>query len=65
MDVGEYDDHATLGGSGPNFLAANRRFRDALLAKGYRVTYTEIPQGQHAPQYWMKTLPAGIVELLK
>lgn len=65
MDVGEYEDHATLGGSGPNFLAANRRFRDALLAKGYRVTYAEIPQGQHAPQYWMKTLPAGIVELLK
>jgi len=65
MDVGEYEDHATLGGSGPNFLAANRRFRDALLANGYRVTYAEIPQGQHAPQYWMKTLPAGIVELLK
>ena len=65
MDVGEYEDHATLGGSGPNFLAANRRFRDALLAKGYGVTYAEIPQGQHAPQYWMKTLPAGIVELLK
>jgi enterochelin esterase-like enzyme len=65
MDVGEYEDHATLGGSGPNFLAANRRFRDALLAKGYRVTYAEIPQGQHAPQYWMKTLPVGIVELLK
>jgi len=65
MDVGEYEDHATLGGSGPNFLAANRRLRDALLAKGYRVTYAEIPQGQHAPQYWMKTLPAGIVELLK
>jgi enterochelin esterase-like enzyme len=65
MDVGEYEDHATLGGSGPNFLAANRRFRDTLLAKGYRVTYAEIPQGQHAPQYWMKALPAGIVELLK
>jgi enterochelin esterase-like enzyme len=65
MDVGEYEDHATLGGSGPNFLAANRRLRDALLAKGYRVTYAETPQGQHAPQYWMKTLPAGLVELLK
>jgi len=65
MDVGEYEDHATLGGSGPNFLAANRRLRDALLAKGYRVTYAEIPQGQHAPQYWMKALPAGLVELLK
>jgi len=65
MDVGEYEDHATLGGSGPNFLAANRRFRDALLAKGYRVSYSEVPAGQHAPQYWMKTLPAALVELLK
>ena len=65
MDVGEYEDHPTLGGSGPNFLAANRRFRDALLAKGYRVQYAEVPGGQHAPQYWMKTLPAALVELLK
>ena len=64
MDVGEYEDHATLGGSGPNFLAANRRFRDALLAKGYRVRYVEVPKGQHAPQYWMQTLPSGLVELL-
>jgi len=64
MDVGEYEDHATLGGSGPNFLAASRRFRDALLAKGYRVKYVEVPKGMHAPQYWMQTLPAAIVELL-
>jgi enterochelin esterase family protein len=65
MDVGEYEDHATLGGSGPNFLAANRRLRDALLAKGYRVTYVEIPKGMHAPQYWMTTLPSGILELFR
>lgn len=65
MDVGELEDHATLGGSGPNFLAANRRFRDALLAKGYRVHYVEVPGGMHAPQYWMKNLPNGILELQK
>jgi len=65
MDVGEYEDHATLGGSGPNFLEANRRFRDALLAKGYQVNYAEVLAGQHAPQYWMRTLPSALVELLK
>jgi enterochelin esterase family protein len=63
LDVGELEDHATLGGSGPNFRDANRRFRDALKAKGYHVTYAEIPGGQHAPQYWMTRLPVGIVAL--
>jgi len=63
MDVGAGEDHPTLGGRGPNFLGANRRLRDALLAKGYDVTYTEVPGGQHAPQYWMLRLPDGIVGL--
>jgi enterochelin esterase-like enzyme len=63
LDVGELEDHPTLGGSGPNFRDANRRFRDALTAKSYRVTYTEVPQGQHAPEYWKLRLPVGIVAL--
>lgn len=63
LDVGELEDHATLGGSGPNFRDANRRFRDALRAKGYDVTYTEVPGGNHAPQWWRLRLPAGIVAL--
>lgn len=63
LDVGELEDHATLGGSGPNFRDANRRFRDALKAKGYRVEYAEVPGGQHAPQYWMTRLPVGLVAL--
>lgn len=63
LDVGELEDHATLGGTGPNFRDANRRFRDALQAKGYTVNYAEIPQGQHAPAYWMSRLPVGIVTL--
>jgi enterochelin esterase family protein len=63
LDVGEIEDHATLGGSGPNFREANGRFRDALKAKGYDVMYTQVPAGQHAPQYWMTRLPIGIVTL--
>lgn len=64
IDVGELEDHATLGGSGPNFLQANRRLRDALRSKGYAVHYVESPRGQHAPQYWMQTLPSALRELL-
>ena len=63
MDVGELEDHATLGGSGPNFRDATRRLHDALSAKGYEVIYTEVPGGQHAPQYWAQRLSIGIVAL--
>lgn len=63
LDVGALEDHATLGGSGPNFRAASRRFRDALKSKGYKFTYTEVPGGRHAPEYWKKRLPVAIVTL--
>ena len=63
LDVGALEDHATLGGSGPNFIAAHRRFRDALTAKGYKVTCTEVPGGQHFEGTWGPRLPVGIVAL--
>jgi enterochelin esterase family protein len=63
LDVGALEDHPTLGGSGPNFLEANRRFRDALRMKGYEVVYTEVPGGNHAPRWWQARLPDGIVLL--
>lgn len=63
MDVGEFENHPTLGGSGPNFLEANRRFRDALLHRGYKVNYAEVPGGQHGPPYWSERLPVGLVAL--
>jgi enterochelin esterase-like enzyme len=63
VDVGELEDHPTLGGSGPNFRDATRRFRDALEAKGYQVTYTEVPGGNHAERWWRLRLPDGIVGL--
>ena len=63
LDVGALEDHPTLGGAGPNFRDANRRFRDALVAKGYDVTYTEVPGGNHAPQWWKTRLADGIALL--
>ena len=63
LDVGQGEDHPTLGGSGPNFRDANRRFRDALISKKYDVTYTEVPGGQHAPSWWRRRLAIGIVQL--
>lgn len=63
LDDDALEDHATLGGSGPNLRDASRQFRDVLAAKGYPVTYTEVPGGQHAPPYWMTRLLVGIVTL--
>jgi enterochelin esterase-like enzyme len=65
LDVGALEDHATLGGSGPNFLEAHRRFRDALKSKMYDLTYTEVPGGNHAEQWWRLRLSFGIVALTK
>lgn len=63
LDVGELEDVATLGGAGPNFKDAVRRFRDALTLRGYEVTYIEVPGGRHGEPWWRERLPAGIVAL--
>jgi enterochelin esterase family protein len=63
LDVGEMEDHPTLGGSGPNFRDANRRLRDALVAERYDVTYTEVAGGNHAERWWRERLPVGIAAL--
>jgi hypothetical protein len=39
MDVGALETRRALG-SGPVFIDATRRFRDALRSKGYKVVYT-------------------------
>jgi enterochelin esterase-like enzyme len=63
LDVGALETRGTLGGVGPSILDANRRLKAALERKGYSVSYEEVPEGQHAPQYWMMNLPRGIVLL--
>jgi enterochelin esterase family protein len=65
LDVGALEDHPTLGGSGPNFLEVNRRFHAALVARRYEVTYSEVPQGNHGPQWWRPRLAYGIVTLTR
>jgi enterochelin esterase-like enzyme len=64
VDVGAGETHRALG-NGPVFIEAVRRFRDALKSKGYDVIYTEVPGGQHAPQFWRPRLPFGLVALTR
>ena len=62
VDVGSREtSHAV--GTGPVFIEAVRRLRDVLRTKGYPLTYTEVPGGQHSPETWVKRLPVGL-ELL-
>lgn len=65
MDVGAGETHAVLGGSGPVFIDATRRFRDVLRAKGYDVTYMEVPGGVHSPASWRTRLGATLVAATK
>lgn len=62
LDVGALETRPTVG-VGPPILDCNRRLRDVLRAKGYDVTYTEVPDGQHAPPWWRQRLPVGLVTL--
>ena len=63
VDVGALETIHTIGGRGPVFIDAVRRFRDALVARGYAVRYEEVPGARHAPEYWRARLPDGIVAL--
>ena len=60
LDVGSTESRGAIGGTAPSILDANRRLRDTLRAKGYDVTYTEVPGGVHAPQTWGPRMPFGL-----
>jgi enterochelin esterase-like enzyme len=64
MDVGALETSKVLGGTGPVFIETNRRLHDVLQAKGYSVVYTEVPNGQHAPQFWKPRLPVDVVAIV-
>ena len=36
-----------------------------VLAKGYPVTYAEVPDAGHAPEYWRRRLPDAIATLAR
>ena len=63
LDVGALETHEVMGGSGPVFIDANRRLRDALRKKGYSVVYAEVPGGRHAPEFWRARLAVDIETL--
>ena len=63
LDVGSTETHGALGGAAPSILVANRRLRDALRAKKYPLSYTEVPGGAHAPQFWKLRFPTGVATL--
>jgi len=63
LDVGALETVGALGGAAPSLLDANRKLRAALVAKGYRVDYTEVPAGDHSPEAWRSRLPIGIATL--
>lgn len=65
VDIGALETVHVLGGTGPSPVDASRRFVAALRAKGYPVTYTEVPNAAHAPQFWRPRLAGDIVSLTK
>lgn len=62
IEVGALETRPVLG-KGPIFIEANRRFRDALKAKGYDVTYSEVPGANHSPEHWRTQIGPAIVAL--
>jgi enterochelin esterase family protein len=62
LEVGEMETRKAVG-VGPVFIEANRRFRDALKAKRYPLTYVEAPGAQHEPGHWRSQLGPALVQL--
>jgi enterochelin esterase family protein len=48
-------------GGGVVFVETNQRLRDVLRAKGYPVTYVEVPGAQHEETHWRAAFPQGLV----
>jgi enterochelin esterase-like enzyme len=60
LEVGGAETRRALG-SGPVFIEAVRRMRDALQAKGYSLTYKEVPGAQHEPTHWRGALGEALI----
>lgn len=61
LEVGALETGKTAGG--PIFIEANRRFRDALQAKGYDVRYVEVAGAKYVPAHWRLELADGLIYL--
>ena len=65
LEVGSRESAGAMGGSAPSILEANRRLHEVLVAKGYSVIYSEVPDGGHAPEFWRLRLPDAIATLAR
>jgi enterochelin esterase-like enzyme len=65
LEVGSTEDHGALGGAAPSILRANRAMRDTLRARGYDVTYVEVPGGRHATESWAARIAVGLAALAR
>jgi enterochelin esterase-like enzyme len=64
LEVGSTESRGALAGVAPSILSANRAMRDTLRAKGYDVTYVEVPNGVHGSETWAARLPAAIATMM-
>jgi enterochelin esterase family protein len=62
LEVGAAETQRVMG-RGPVFIEATRRLRDVLRAKGYDVTYVEVPGATHSPEHWRAQLPTALVAM--
>jgi len=49
---------------GLTMLDTSRHLRDVLKAKGYDVSYTEVPNAVHNPEHWRTQFGEGIIYLI-
>src|SRR5512140_1753105 len=62
LEVGALETRHAVG-TGPVFIEANRRLRDVLQSKGYKLHYEEVPGANHEPGHWTHKLPDGLLWL--
>ncbi len=61
LEIGGEETHRALR-VGPVFRDTNRRLRDALEAKGYRVSYSEIDGAVHEVAHWRSTFADALLD---